>query len=179
MNVRARSRVARTLFASVLGSSGALIAACDNPTPGTPLGTFAVTSALTTDSCGGSVANTDPGNFTVQISNDDGVIYWFPQTGGSSVSGGLGSNNTVTVKEEIVGAVDSTDAGAGACTLDRLDTLTFTLAAGSAPSSFTGSYSFSVAVDTGSNCTDQLTQYGGGYGTLPCTVTYSLSGTRQ
>jgi hypothetical protein len=158
---------------------GALQVGCDNPTPGTPLGTFAVTTALTTNSCGGSVADTDPGNFSVTISNDNGVVFWFPDTGASSVSGALGANGAVSISEDLSGNVDGVDGGNGPCTLDRTDTLKFVLAPGSAPASFTGSYSFTVSTASGSSCNDQLTQYGGGYGTLPCTITYSLSGTRK
>jgi hypothetical protein len=156
-----------------------LLVGCENPTPGTALGTFSVTTGLTTDTCGGTVAEADPGDFTVVISDDNGVVYWFPQTGGSSVSGGLASDGNVTIGEEVAGNVDGVDGGNGACTLDRMDTLSFTLPPGNAPASFTGSYSFTVSVASGSICTDQLTTSGGGYGTLPCTVTYSMNGKRQ
>ena len=154
-------------------------AACDNPNPGTALGTFAVTSALTNDSCGGTAASADPGSFDVTLSNDNGQIYWFPSTGGASAVGGLSATRTVSIAEVVADAVDSYDGGSGACTLQRNDDLTFTLAAGTAPASFTGSYSFTVSSANGANCADQLTANGGGYGKLPCTITYGLTGTRK
>jgi hypothetical protein len=154
-------------------------AACDNPNPGTPLGTFAVTSALTANSCGAEVADTDPGSFQVTISNEQGIVYWFPDTGGTSVSGSMSASRTVSISEVVADDVDQSDAGAGACTLQRNDTLAFTLAAGASPASFTGSYSFTVSPAIGASCSDQLLSGGGGYTTLPCTMTYSLSGTRQ
>jgi hypothetical protein len=163
---------------SCLALAGAL-AACDNPNPGTPLGTFSVASALTANSCGAQVADTDPGSFQVTISNDQGIVYWFPDTGGTSVSGSMSSSRSVSISEVVADDVDQTDAGAGACTLQRNDTLAFTLAAGASPASFTGSYSFTVSPAIGANCSDQLLSGGGGYTTLPCTITYSLSGARQ
>jgi hypothetical protein len=169
----------RTVAASLLASAALLLGACDNPTPGEPLGTFAVTSALSVDTCGGTVADADPGDFTVIMSNDNGVIHWFPQTGGSAVSGSLGANGTVKIDEEVTGNVDGVDGGNGPCTLDRMDTLTFTLPSATAPQSFVGSYGFSVSPASGASCSDQLTTYGGGYGALPCTVTYNLTGKRQ
>jgi len=169
------SRVrARALSIALLG-----IAACDNPNPGSPLGTFAVTSALTTDTCGGSVADGDPGTFTVTLSNDQGVVYWFPNNGGTSVSGVMSASRTVSIGDVVADNVDATDAGAGPCTLERDDTLRFTLAAGAQPASFTGSYAFTVTPAVGASCADQLVAQGGGYAQLPCTITYTMAGTLQ
>jgi hypothetical protein len=156
----------------------AAVPACDNPNPGTPLGTFAVTSVLTANSCGAQVADTDPGSFQVTLSNDRGIVYWFPDTGGTSVSGSISSSRSVSISEVVADDVDQTDAGAGACTLQRNDTLGFTLAAGASPASFTGSYSFTVSPAIGTSCSDQLVSGGGGYTALPCTITYSMNGTR-
>jgi hypothetical protein len=153
--------------------------ACDNPNPGSPLGTFKVTSALSANSCGSDVADTDPGTFDVTLSNDQGIVYWFPSTGGTSASGSMSASRTVNITEVVADDVDQTEAGAGACTLQRNDTLQFTLAAGSQPASFTGSYGFTVEQAVGANCADQLASSGGGYATLPCTITYTLNGTRQ
>jgi hypothetical protein len=170
---------ARVLSIGIIVGIGFTTVACDNPNPGTPVGTFNVASALTTNSCGGTVADADPGSFGVTISNDQGIVYWFPDTGGTSSSGSINSSRTVSITEVVADDVDQTEAGAGACTLQRNDTLSFTLAAGAAPASFTGSYSFTVAAAAGASCADQLTSAGGGYATLPCTITYSLAGTRQ
>ena len=67
--------------------------------------------------------------------------------------------------------------------MDRADSLVFTFAPGAepgaTPASFTGTYGFTVTAASGANCMDQLATYGGGYGALPCTLTYSLDGERQ
>ena len=160
-------------------ASALLLGACENPNPGAALGTFSVKSHLMTNTCGGTAANLDPGDFDVTISNDHGIIYWFPQTGASSAQGGLGGNGTVTINETVSDNVDGVNGKAGPCTMDRTDALTFTFARGPLPASFTGTYGFTVAAASGANCTDQLTTNGGGYGALPCTLTYSLAGERR
>jgi hypothetical protein len=165
---------------ALVAASFAGLAACDNPNPGVTVGTYSVASALSDNSCGADVAPTDPGSFDVTISNDQGTYYWFPNTGASAVSGGMNAARTVSVTEVVADDVDETDAGAsGPCTLQRNDTLSFTLAAGATPASFTGSYSFTVSPAIGANCADQLVQSGGGYTKLPCTTTYTLTGKRQ
>jgi hypothetical protein len=153
--------------------------ACDNPNPGVPVGSYAVTSALSENSCGSGVAPSDPGNFDVTISNSDGVYYWFPDTGGSSVEGKINSARTVSSSEVVADNVDGTEAGAGPCTMQRSDTLTYTMGTGAVPASLTGSYSSVFSTASGATCTDQLATHGGAYAALPCTVTYSLSGALQ
>ena len=161
-----------TVLATLAGPFG-----CGNPTPGTVLGTYAVASALSADTCGSIVvASADPGPFTVTISNDRGVYYWFPSTGGTSTSGSMNAARTVTIDDTVVDNVDGTDAGVGPCTLQRNDALRFTLAAGASPGSFTGSYGFTMMPAAGSTCTDQLAAHGGSYAALPCTITYALTG---
>lgn len=162
------------LFAALV-----FLAACDNPNPGTPVGTYAVTSALSANTCGAQVASADPGSFTVAISNDNGVYYWFPSTGGTSTSGTMNASRTVTITDVVVDNVDGSDAGAGPCTLQRNDALRFTLGEGAAPASFSGSYGFTMTPAIGATCSDQLVAGGGGYSALPCTVTYALTGKLQ
>lgn len=177
MSSSARALVSVPLLAAFgLTSSGV---ACDNPNPGTPLGTFSVKSSLRANTCGGTAATSDPGSFVVTLSNDNGIVYWFPNTGASGASGAINSSRTVSITEVVADDVDALDGSTGACTLQRNDTLTFTLAAGARPASFTGTYGFTVSPSIGASCSDQLTAHGGGYGTLPCTITYALSGTRD
>jgi hypothetical protein len=57
------------------------------------------------------------------------------------------------------------------------------LSSATSPASFTGiatyTYSASTGVSSTNNCTDQLASNGGPCTTLPCTVTCSLSATKQ
>jgi hypothetical protein len=79
--------------------------------------------------------------------------------------------------------VDASEAGASACYLQDTQAIALTLASGSTPSGFTGTFTYAFAVattiTTGVNCGDQLASAGGSYATLPCTVAYSLEATRQ
>jgi len=167
------------VYVSFLAAFAVASAACDNPTPGTVLGTYAVASTVSTNSCGSVAAATDPGSFSVTISNDHGTVYWFPNSGGTSTSGTMNAARTVTISDVLADDVDATEAGVGKCTLQRNDTLSFTMATGVAPASFTGSYSFTVSPAIGANCADQLASGGGGYAELPCTVNYKMDGTLQ
>ena len=45
--------------------------------------------------------------------------------------------------------------------------------------SFTATLDYSFSVTTGADCDDQLATSGGQYETLPCTVTYDLTGSKQ
>jgi hypothetical protein len=163
----------------VTAATALVVAACDNPNPGSPVGTFAVTTAVASDTCGGTVVQMEPGNFDVTISNDQGVVYWFPTNGAASASGSLSASRSVSITEVVADDVDQTPTGGGACTLQRSDTLSFTLGPGAAPTSFTGAYTFTVGAASGANCADQLSVHGGGYDALPCTVSFALRGTRQ
>jgi hypothetical protein len=78
---------------------------------------------------------------------------------------------------------DATEAGAGTCNLTTTSTFTVDLNSSSSPTSFSGTAVYSTEVSTTvsstTNCTDQLSSSGGMYDTLPCTVSYTLSATKQ
>ncbi|MGH7294152.1 MAG: hypothetical protein ACRELB_04435, partial [Polyangiaceae bacterium] len=59
--------------------------------------------------------------------------------------------------------------------LQRTDALGLTLRDGS----FTAILAYSFSATTGADCEDQLASSGGQYQTLPCTVSYDLTGARQ
>jgi hypothetical protein len=72
------------------------------------------------------------------------------------------------------GTVDSTpDGSAGSCSMSRSDDIVLSLT-GSPPTAFTGTLTYTFDVDSGSDCTDQS----GTYATLPCSVTYDLTGSK-
>jgi hypothetical protein len=74
--------------------------------------------------------------------------------------------------------VDPTDAGLGPCTLERHSVLDLDLT-GTATGSFRGSIAYSFSGAAGADCSDQLSSAGGQYEALPCTITYSMVGTKQ
>jgi hypothetical protein len=76
--------------------------------------------------------------------------------------------------------VDGTaDAGLGPCTMERDDTLTVTMGSGSPPTTFAATIKYAFSVTAGSDCSDQLTSGGGQYTTIPCTIEYTVTASRQ
>jgi hypothetical protein len=154
----------------------ALSPACGNPLPGTMLGTYHVTADSQTNGCGLSAP--DPWVFDVELSNDDGSLYWSWMDGSSPIYAPL-SSGTATLTDSVESNVDGTDAGAGPCTMSRDDSVLVELGSGSPPGSFTGSITYNFAAAAGADCADQLTGAGGQYEALPCTIVYSMSATHQ
>jgi len=164
-----------------------LAASCDpvSTLPGTMLGTYNVTGTLGANTCGSGLGAPSPWTFTVQMSEDGTMLYWEPSTG-AELSSTMTSSTAVSITSTVTANVDATDAGEGPCDLTEATAIALTFEAATAPappSSFTGTitYSFSTntAVSSTSDCTDQLSASGGSYDTLPCTATYSISGTLQ
>jgi len=148
--------------------------ACGNPLPGTMLGTYHVTAQVQTNSCG--LPAPQPWVFDVQLSNDNGVLYWSWMDGSAPMSNPI-TSSAATLTESISANVDGTDAGNGPCTMTRDDTVVVDLGTGSPPASFSGSITYDFAAAAGANCSDQLANSGGQYDVLPCTTTYAMSAT--
>ena len=173
-------RRSRPLVTVVACAIAALSMFCGPALPGTSLGTYNVTGTLVSDTCGNAM---NPWTFTVQMSEDGTALYWLP-SGASSSSGNLTSATKAVIATVVTANVDATEAGApGPCDLTVASTLDVSLAAGLTPSTFTATYAQTISAATGvsstNNCTDQLSSSGGSYATLPCTASYSFSGSRQ
>ena len=145
--------------------------------PGTELGTFQVQATTQTNTCG--LGAPDPWQFNVQLSEQGTTLYWSFTDGSPYLSGTLNAQSQATIADQTEGNVDGTDASLGPCTMTRNDTLTLTLGSGSAPASFSGSIIYAFAVPAGSDCSDQLASSGGTYNELPCTITYTMTGTKN
>jgi hypothetical protein len=151
--------------------------------PGTSLGTYSVVGTLGTNTCGSGVGPASPWDFTVEMSQDDTTLYLAQTDGSDEVSGTLVSTSA-TLTSVVTTNVDGSEAGGpGLCDLTSSTTFVLKLAAGATPASFTGSVVYTYAAATGvsstTNCSDQLSSSGGTYATLPCSVNYTLKGTRQ
>lgn len=150
--------------------------------PGTSLGNFSVVGTVGNNSCGSGVGAQSPWDFTVEMSKDGSTLYMAQTDGSDEVYGAL-SSTSATLVSTTTSNPDATEAGAGSCDLTQTTSFAITLDSASSPSSFSGSvtYTYSVAtgVSTTTDCTDQLASSGGAYSTLPCTVTYSLTATKQ
>jgi hypothetical protein len=165
---------------------GVLAAGCGNPLPGTLLGTYQVTAAAGTNTCGLGAPSTY--QFDVQISEattPTETLYWSWLTNEPIASGPLAAaaggdpslQATLTSSQSL--DVDPTDAGPGPCTMVRDDTLVVTLGGGTPPASFAGTMGYAFSAASGADCSDQLAAAGGSYAALPCSVTYSISAARR
>ncbi len=176
------ARVGAALAGTLLGV--AVFVGCDagSQLPGTSLGTFSVVGTLGTNSCGSGVGAQNPWDFDIEMSKDGSTLYLAKSDGSSEVSGTLGGT-TATLTSTVTANADATDAGAGACDLTSTTSFTVTLDSSSSPKSFSGSVTYTYSAATGvsstNDCTDQLSSSGGMYDTLPCSVTYSLAGTKK
>jgi len=144
--------------------------------PGTPLGTYKVSGTSTTNTCG--LGAPDPWQFDVQLSEQSATLYWSWLDGSPLLSGPLGGSVASIISTNTVNA-DSTDAGLGPCNLTRTDTLTIAFPSGSPPPRFGGTIAYAYTVPAGSSCSDQLAASGGTFNALPCTVSYSVTGSLQ
>jgi hypothetical protein len=150
-----------------------LCAACtgkDPYNPGTAIGTFHVTSTLTSSSCG---AAPNPWEFDVKLSSDHNTLYWIQ--GGVPVSGTLDATSHVsmsaTAQQTIYQA--NPQQNLGACTLTRSDSMALAVT-GTPITAFTGTLSYTFAPTSDSDCSQAVGP--DAYATLPCTVSYTLSG---
>jgi hypothetical protein len=147
-----------------------------NSPPGTQLGTFKVVADTQTNTCGLSAPN--PWTFDVQLSQDGTTLYWSWMDGSPYLTGVVSGTSTTIAASEQVNVDGTADGGLGPCTMERDDTLQVDLA-GVDPTSFSGSIGYAFAATVGSNCSDQLSASAGQYETLPCTITYSVTATKQ
>jgi hypothetical protein len=171
-----RSRSGIVPAAAAIGAL--LFVACSNdPLPGTMLGTYEVVGQANVNSCG--LAAPSPWTFDVQLSEEDTTLYWSWMDGTPLLSSPLSTESATLLATEQVNVDGTADGGLGPCTMQRDDSLPLTLGSGSPPSSFTGSITYAFSATDGSNCSDQLAAAGGMYSTLPCTITYTVTATRQ
>ncbi len=172
-----RKRAAGIVFLAGALAAGAPLACDEKPLPGTLLGTYAVVGQPQTNTCG--LASPNPWKFNVELSEDGQILYWSWMDGTPPVSTALSAGTQGTIMASQVENVDATDAGPGPCNMERDDSIAITLAAGSPPPTFSGTVTYQFAVSAGANCADQLGSAGGQYATLPCSVSYTITATRQ
>jgi hypothetical protein len=169
----------RRLVALSAGAISCWVLACSgNPLPGNMLGTYQVVAQSQTNSCG--LAAPDPWDFDAQLSEQGTTLYWSWMDGSPPLSAAMStsSQGTLLANEQL--NVDGTaDGGLGPCTMARADTLQIDLGSGSPPSAFSGTIEYVFSVAPGWDCADQLASAGGQYAALPCTITYTMSATRQ
>jgi hypothetical protein len=170
-------RVSTFVLPVLLVAPLATIPACfgkDLHNPGSPLGTFHVDGKITTNACGESLGAPADWKFDVKLSTDPHVLYWVQ--GDIPVQGTLDASSHASMTSTSSQVIHDVDSGAAFCAMDRADALDITLA--SDRTTFAATLTYTFTVQQGSACDDQMAASGGPYATLPCAVTYALTGTK-
>jgi hypothetical protein len=157
-------------------SVAALVLGCGSAMPGSVLGTYKVVGQSQTNTCGLGAPN--PWTFDVELSLQQQTLYWDWMDGSPLLSGTLSNGQTTIAQSAMVNA-DSTDAGLGPCNLQTTSSFQLSLGSGAPPGSFSGTMTYTYTPASGATCTDVLMSSGGMYDALPCTVTYTVSATKQ
>lgn len=156
-------------------------AACSTPSllPGTQLGSYAVVGTLDGGTCGTGPDSLATLNLSVEVA-EDGANAYAVNTDGTDEVSGTWSAPTATFTAS--GTVNPISDGGGLCALSVASTFTFTFDSPTQPKSLAGSLNYEYSVATTSSpaeCAGALTESGGSYATLPCSVTYSLTGAKE
>ncbi len=173
-----RSDSCRRLFAAGLVACVAGVS-CGTNLPGTTLGVYKVTGRLASNTCGAGLAAPDPWEFDVQLSETASMAYWNWMDASPLLSGPRTGAAAATLTGYQIANVDATNASMGPCDLQRYDDVEITFAAGRPPGSFQGAIHYAFSAQEGANCADQLSATGGTYAALPCSVTYSMTASRE
>jgi hypothetical protein len=146
--------------------------------PGDRLGTFHAAGNLTNDSCQAPLLGvTSQWQFDVKLSREADTLYWL--NGEEAIPGTIASDGR---NFDFQSGVDVTlQAARGAqpgCIILRSDTANGVLSSSTTDvSSFTVDMSFGYAAEAGTECAGWVGVQGG-FTSLPCSVSYSLTGER-
>jgi hypothetical protein len=153
----------------------AMVVSCtgtDPYNPGTPIGSFHVVSTLTTSSCGNAP---NPWEFDVKLSSDRNTLYW--KQGDAPVAGIIDPASHVTMSASTMATVipPNPRTNPTGCTIGRTDAVAMTMT-GTPITAFTGTLSYAFAAANGTDCSAAIGT--DGYAALPCTVSYTITGTK-
>ena len=146
--------------------------------PGDRLGTYHVSGALKSDSCKAAVLGVSANwAFDVKLSRQDNTLYWL--NGEEAIPGTIASDGRSFDFESGVAVPLAAAQGARpGCTIDRGDTGNGKLSSTSSDvKSFSIDLSFDYAADSSSQCAG-FVGVEGGFASLPCAVSYSMTGDR-
>ena len=148
-------------------------AAQDSAMPGTALGTFTISAALSGNSCGSGTGAPNPWSFSVDLSRDGQTLYW--RQNGNVVQGAIDASGNVSITGTFTGYGAGLDGGATTCALSRTDAITVVLGTTAAPTTFSGTIGFHFGASSSPDCALQLTANGGAYDQLPCDTNYTYT----
>jgi len=171
----------------VIGALAALQAGCadafgtrDPRDVATDLGTFHVTAALQSNTCGdGALGAAATWAFDVKLSRDVRALYW--NNGAEVIAGPIDDNLTSFSFDTgvIIDMRTPESKTLPACSVRRDDHAAGTLDdPGAEAQSFTGTLTYDFAPTEGSQCGDLVAGSAPVFAALPCSIAYRISGAR-
>jgi hypothetical protein len=160
-----------------------LVAGCAEPnpdhdakTPGTLLGTYALSGPITRDSCGADLLGApDPWTFQVKLSRFENDLYWL--NGREAIVGDIAANgSSFHFSTRVDVTISPAGRGNSGCVVSRYDTADGVLALeGEDVTAVATKLTFEYTPKNNSECLEIIGSPGG-VQALPCSLSYSLSG---
>jgi hypothetical protein len=146
----------------------------DPKAPGEVLGFFSVDGTLQDDSCGAESLNApEKWSFDLKLSRDGTTLYWL--NGREGIVGDIDSKGAFSFETHIDNKLAERHGAAKGCTIVRRD-----LASGSlAESTLRGKLTYAYSATSDSDCSEFTTGVAGMPLALPCSLSYSLRGTKD
>lgn len=143
--------------------------------PGDALGSYAITGKLGDDSCGAASLNApERWTFDVKLSRQGSTLYWL--NGREAIVGDIDKSDRFSFASHVDVALRAAKGAAKGCTLVRRDSASGRLTDDAAALSAELVYAYDATAE--SECSDFAVGTDGLPLTLPCKLSYSLSGDR-
>jgi len=143
--------------------------------PGDALGSYAITGKLRDDSCGADSLNApERWSFSVKLSRLGGTLYWL--NGREAIVGDIDKTGRFAFESQVLVPLAERKGAAKGCTIVRRDAASGSLSDSEASLSAVLTYGYDAASD--SECSDLAVGTDGLPVTLPCKLSYALSGER-
>lgn len=144
--------------------------------PGDEIGSFAVVGKLKDDSCGAdNLGAPAQWSFDLKLSRKGSTLYWL--NGREAITGEIDKSGRFAFETRIEVPLSEQRGAIKGCVMVRSDSASGTLA--SSEEELSGSLSYTYSTAKGSDCTEYALGAEGQPLTLPCSLTYSLSGARS
>lgn len=144
--------------------------------PGDAIGSFSVVGKLQDDSCGAdNLSAPAKWSFELKLSRKGSTLYWL--NGREAIVGDIDRSGRFSFETRIEVPLSEQRGAVKGCTMVRRDSASGTLA--SSEDELSGKLSYSYAAAQGSECAEYALGAEGQPLTLPCTLSYALSGARS
>lgn len=144
--------------------------------PGDAIGSFAVVGKLKDDSCGAdNLSAPAKWSFNLKLSRKGSTLYWL--NGREAITGEIDKSGRFAFETRLEVPLSQQRGAIKGCIMVRSDSASGKLT--SSEEELTGELSYAYSVAKGSDCTEYALGAEGQPLTLPCSLSYSLSGARS